>query len=191
MRDEAGATKGLAGGARGVEPDTGLGDTVAGRPEHGIYGTILTAGLIAAQDPRTDPLVDVVADVLITVAVFWLAHGYAHAVARPFAPSEAAGARATVSPPRGLRLAWVALVANWPLMRAAFLPLGVLVLARVAGASVDDAQEAALWTCVALLALWGLRAGRAAGLAGWRLARYATGSSLLGLILVALEVVIH
>ncbi|WP_163551859.1 hypothetical protein [Candidatus Frankia alpina] len=79
-------------------------------------------------------------------------------------PGEATSARAAVSPPRGLRLAWTALVANWPLVRAALVPLGVLVLARAA---------------------------RAAGLGGWRLARYATGSSLLGLILVALEVLIH
>ncbi len=193
MRDETWATRGREGGAcePGPGPVAGLGDTVAGRPEPGIYGTILTAGLIAAQDPRTDPLADIVADVLITAAVFWLAHGYAHAVARPLTPGEATSARAAVSPPRGLRLAWTALVANWPLVRAALVPLGVLVLARAAGASVDDAQEAALWTCVALLALWGLRAGRAAGLGGWRLARYATGSSLLGLILVVLEVLIH
>ncbi len=194
-----------------------------GRPESGIYGTVLTAGLLAAQDPRHDPMAGIVLDVLVTVTVFWLAHGYAHAVGHPLARGEPSGAldrpgdadpgpdppgsaagvsrrpapdRAPADPSsgprvRGLRLAWTALVANWPLARASILPLGVLVLARLAGASVDDAQEAALWTCVALLALWGLRAGRAAGLGGWRLVRYATGSSLLGLVLVALEVLIH
>ncbi|WP_261554254.1 hypothetical protein [Frankia tisae] len=169
----------------------------AGRPEHGIYGTVLTAGLLAAQDPRDYPLTDIVVDVLVTVTVFWLAHGYAHAIGHRLSAGRGPDngltpADAYADPEiRGPRLAWVALVESWPLVRASIIPLGVLVLARLVGASVDDAQEAALWTCVALLALWGLRAGRAAGLDGWRLARYATGSSLLGLILVALEVLIH
>ncbi|WP_251733156.1 hypothetical protein [Frankia sp. R82] len=158
----------------------------AGRPEHGIYGTVLTSGLIAAQDPKTDPLGEIVADVLVTVAVFWLAHGYAHAVARPLGPGGAMG-----SPRRGLRLAESAMVENWPLARASILPLAVMVLVRLAGASVDDAQDAALWTCVVLLTLWGLRAGQAAGLTGRRLVRYTSGSTLLGLVLVLLEIAIH
>ncbi|WP_163548862.1 hypothetical protein [Candidatus Frankia nodulisporulans] len=158
----------------------------AGRPEHGIYGTVLTAGLIAAQDPKVDPLGQIVVDVLITVAVFWLAHGYAHAVARPLGPDEVPG-----PPRRGLRLARSAMVENWPLARASVLPIAVLALVRLLGASMDDAQEAALWTCVVLLTLWGLRAGQAAGLAGWRLVRYTSGSALLGVVLVVLEIAIH
>ncbi len=161
------------------------------RPEHGIYGTVLTAGLIAAQDPQADPLHEIVVDVLITVAVFWLAHGYAHAVARPLnAGGGPADAREPL-PPRGARLAWSSLLASWPLARASIVPVGVLVLARLAGATVDNAQNIALWACVVLLALWGLRAGRAAGSTGWRLARQVVVSALFGVALVILESAIH
>ncbi|SNQ46298.1 conserved membrane hypothetical protein [Frankia canadensis] len=172
---------------------------------------VLTAGLIAAQDPRHEPLANIVSDVLVTVAVFWLAHGYAHALGRPLEPamidtgtslsaagssapaSSAPGSASRTRPARwsGFETARTALMANWPLARACLLPVLALVLARLAGASVDNAQEASLWTCVVLLTLWGYRAGHAAGLTRWRLARYTTGSALLGIILILLEVAIH
>ncbi|MCM3924340.1 hypothetical protein ND748_22050 [Frankia sp. AiPs1] len=179
-----GSTRGIGAVAARLAGGAG-----AGHPEHGIYGTVLTAGLLAAQDPQHDSLARTVIDVLVTVTVFWLAHGYAHAVGHHLAPGRRSPGP---GPPQGLlRLAWTALLRNWPLVQASVLPLAVLILARVAGATAEGALQAALWTCVVLLAVWGLLAGGAAGLTGWRLARYATGSSLLGLILVALEVAIH
>jgi hypothetical protein len=142
-----------------------------------------------------------VSDVLVTVVVFWLAHGYAHALSRPLDPALTGTetASTTVAPPSrpvparwsGLRQAGTALAVNWPLARACLLPVLALVLARLVGVSVDDAQEVALWSCVALLTLWGYRAGHAAGLDHWRLARYTAGSALLGIALVVLEVAIH
>ncbi|CAO5190132.1 conserved hypothetical protein [Frankia sp. AiPs1] len=259
--DEAAVSVGEAVAVCVGETGVLAGEAATTRPEHGIYGTILTAGLIGAQDPRTDSLADIVTDVLVTVAVFWLAHGYARAAARPFAsdgritvsgPPPATPTASSPPPPpsssprlppspsspplssppqpppspqppssppppslpppssplppppppmpasptspaasHGLRVVWPALVASWPLARASLLPLGVLVVARLLGASMDNAQEAALWACVLLLAVWGLLAGRAGGLAGWRLVRYTLGSCLFGLVLVALETAIH
>ncbi|MCK9894302.1 hypothetical protein [Frankia sp. AgB32] len=176
-----------------TSPDSDIRARTA-RPEHGIYGTVLTAGLIAAQDPLVESLADMVVDVLVTVAVFWLAHGYAHAVARPFGSDEGGEAAEPTRPLRpwgAARLAWASLMVSLPLARASIGPVAVLVLARLAGATLDDAQEIALWASVVLLALWGLRAGLAAGSTGWRLVRQTAGSALFGVVLVILETAIH
>ena len=152
-----------------------------GDPVHAIYGTVITAGLIASQDAADASTSDITATVLVTVAVFWLAHGYAHVVGR----TDLGTGRSVLAEGRE------SLAEHWPMVQAAVLPLVALLIVRLAGWTVDDSQEAALWTCTLLLAGWGYVAGRARGLPRWRLFGFAATSFLLGLVLVALEVAIH
>nr|MDT0663899.1 hypothetical protein [Micromonospora sp. DSM 115978] len=163
---------------------TGLGRILTppfGDPVHAIYGTVITAGLIASQDSAVVSTADITATVLVTVVVFWLAHGYAQIVGRTDTDVE----RRMFAETRE------SLAAHWPMVQAAVLPLGVLLLVRLAGASIDGSQEAALWTSTVLLALWGYVAGRARRLPRWRLLGFAATSFLLGVILVGLESSIH
>lgn len=164
-----------------------------GRPVHAVYGTVLTAGLIAAQDPDHSSAREIVFAVATTVVVFWLAHGYAHAVGHRVRPDAGPCVGRGFDP--GAGRGWVgvrwALAENWPMVRAAFPPLAALAIAHAAGASVDHAQEAALWTSLVLLCAWGLFAGHTGGLRRWRLAAYTAGIALLGLVLIGLEVAIH
>ncbi|MCK9929977.1 hypothetical protein MXD62_22895 [Frankia sp. Mgl5] len=172
-----------------------------GHPRHAVYGTVLAAGLIAAQDPDQDSAAEIIAAVATTMVVFWLAHGYAHAIGHRVrrdtgdgigrVADRRAGAGAGADAGFGWSGARRALVENWPMVRASFLPLAVLAVARAAGASVSDAQEAALWTSLLLLCAWGLFSGRAGGLRRWRLAGYTAGIALLGIVLIGLEVAIH
>ncbi|MEX5707287.1 hypothetical protein AB1484_02955 [Parafrankia sp. FMc6] len=172
-----------------------------GHPRHAVYGTVLAAGLIAAQDPDQDSAAEIIAAVATTMVVFWLAHGYAHAIGHRVrhdtgdgigrVADRRADADADADAGSGWSGARRALVENWPMVRASFPPLAVLAVARAAGASVSDAQEAALWTSLLLLCAWGLFSGRAGGLRRWRLAGYTAGIALLGIILIGLEVAIH
>jgi hypothetical protein len=76
------------------------------------------------------------------------------------------------------------------MVTASFAPLLVLVLARLAGASIPVADNIGLAAAIVLLMVHGWSAARAAELRGWRLA-WATSVALgLGLVMVVLKDVI-
>lgn len=152
-----------------------------GNPVHAIYGTILTAGLIAEEDPRHADISDIAWTVAITIIVFWLAHGYAHLI----------GSRLDGESRPSWRDAWVSLVEHWPIVRSAVPPLLALVVAAALHGTGDDAQQAALWTDAAMLAVFGHAAGHASGLHGPRLWAYSAGAAALGMMIIAAEVLIH
>lgn len=56
---------------------------------------------------------------------------------------------------------------EWPLVTASFIPLLAVLLASLAGASVQDASLAGMWTGVGALILWGELAGRHSGSGTW------------------------
>ena len=74
---------------------------------------------------------------------------------------------------------------------ASFLPLVVLLLARLCGASEFVAAEIALAVAVCLLIVHGYSMGRAAGLRGMRLALVTSTAGVLALLLVALKALIQ
>jgi len=65
---------------------------------------------------------------------------------------------------------------------------GVLFLI---GLSLNDAIRWALFLGTVSLGYWGGLAGRRAGLRGWRLARAVMGGLLIGLIILALQVILQ
>lgn len=147
----------------------------------GIYGTIVVAGLLAATGPDDDPEVWPTALwVAITVLVFWLAHSWSLSIAR-----RATGIDAER---RGLRRT---LVHHWPIVQAAFPPLLVMLIASVLGASDETAISIAAWSCVLLLAGWGVVVGRQEHDSPARIAVTSLGCAALGAMMVVLKVVIH
>ncbi|WP_322762795.1 hypothetical protein [Frankia sp. Cr2] len=152
-----------------------------GDPANAIYGTILVAAVVAAEDPEQTQIYEVFLTVAVTVTVFWLAHGYSRVVSGRLST----GTKPSLGEVRG------ALAEHWPIVQAAVPPMAALGIAAAEGASVVGAQQAALWTSVVLLATWGTVAGRACQLTGWRLVVYAGSSAALGLVMIAFEVIIH
>jgi hypothetical protein len=146
----------------------------------GIYGAIITASVLTAASQSLPTLA---ISVLVTLVVYWLAEQYA----------ELLGAQSA----RGKVPSWphirAALRDSWPIVSASFLPLAVLVLARVAGASSIAAANAGVITAVVLLTFHGWAAARAARLRGWRLAGWTSIAAVLGLAMVALKnlVILH
>ncbi len=152
-----------------------------GDPANAIYGTILVAAVVAAEDPQQTQSYEIALTVAVTVVVFWLAHGYARVIS------------SRLSTGAGLSLGEVraALAEHWPIVQAAVPPMAVLAIAAGEGATVEGAQQAALWTSVVLLGIWSTVAGRASQLVGWRLVCYAGSSAVLGFLMIILEVLIH
>jgi hypothetical protein len=145
----------------------------------GIYGTIITASVLASagDELATWPLATAV---LITLAVYWIADVYAELLATQMARERLP----TWTEARGT------LAATWPMVSASFIPLLVLILAWLLGASSSAAATAALAVAIVMLTLCAWAACRAAGLRGARMLAVTAIAALLGLLMVVLKNVV-
>jgi len=157
-----------------VAPDRGR------RRASSIYGTIVTAAVIAAGAGRLTTGALAVT-VLVTLVVYWLAEQYAELLGE----HTHAGRLPSAAQVRS------SLAAAWPMVTASFLPLLSLLLARLVGASPSGAAWIALLVAVGLLVIHGHAAGRAAGLAGLRLALVTGTAGLLGVAMVVLKTLLQ
>ncbi|WP_077797124.1 hypothetical protein [Streptomyces sp. JHA26] len=148
----------------------------------GIYGLVLASALVAALDvpgEAPDPGQDALW-VLLTALASGAAHGYAHVIARRASaegPAEHGRARAVL--------------AEWPLP-ATVLPTVLLLLGAVAGWWTEDTavDVALLFNTVALLGL-GVSAARTAGLGWLSSLRAGVVDMLIGLMVIAADVLIE
>jgi hypothetical protein len=172
----------MAGIAGGGEVRPGPVGNAGRRRAAGIYGAIITAAILAAVGGRL-PTGALVVSVVVTLLVYWLAEEYAELLGE-----QAAGG---ALPTRAYIRA--ALAATWPMVSASYLPLLVLVLARLAGASPGAAANFGLAAVVVLLTAHGWLAARAAKLRGWQLVFAVSVAAALGLAMVVLKdiVLIH
>jgi hypothetical protein len=125
------------------------------RPAAGIYGLIVAASVIAVAgtDMRSLPLA---LAVVVTLIIYWLAEEYAGLVEH-----ASAGHLPTWAHIRA------ALRAKWPIVTASYIPIAILLLARLLGAPSATAAVIALVVIVALLMVYGWRASRSSGLRGF------------------------
>lgn len=148
----------------------------------GIYGTIITAAVIAATGVRLTTLA-LVFSVLVTLLVYWVAEEYAELLGEQLEAGRL---------PTWLEIR-TALAATWPMVSASYLPLLALVLARWLGASPSAAANVGLVVAVMLMILYGWSAGRAARVDGKRLFVITSVAAALGLMMIVLKdvVLIH
>ncbi len=162
----------IAAGGEGPGPKARTGR----RRASGIYGAIITAAILATagNELHTGGLV---ATILITLVVYWLAEEYAELLGE-----QVEG---------GLVPTWdyirASLAASWPMVTASFAPLVVLVLARLAGASIPVADNVGLVMAIVLLLIHGWSAARSAQLRGWQLTFATSVAVALGLVMVVLK----
>ena len=149
----------------------------------GIYGTIVVAGLLAATGPDDNPEAWPTAlwVQVVTVLVF-LACALLVAVDRP---SRDTGMDAEH---RGLRRT---LSHHWPIFQAAFPPVVVMLVAAALGANDDGDRARSAWSCVLLLAGWGVLVGRQEHESPLRIAPTSLGCASLGALMIVLKIVIH
>jgi len=141
----------------------------------GIYGSIITAAIIAAASGL--PTAALAVSVLVSLVVYWLAEGYA----------ELLGEQATDGKlPTRARIR-AALGGTWPMVSACYLPLIALLIARVAGAAPLAAANAGLAVAIAMLTAHGWLAGRSARLSGWQQLAATSVAALLGIAMILLK----
>ena len=146
----------------------------------GIYGTIVTAAVIAAGGNQLDSA-QLAVTVVVTLIVYWLAEQYA----------ELLGAHTHDGRLPSVGQIRSSLAETWPMVTASFLPVASIGVAVLFGASSSDAAQAALIVTVVLLIMHGYTAGRAAGLRGKRQAMVTVIAGLLGVAMVILKSVLQ
>ena len=148
----------------------------------GIYGTIITASILAAAGNHL-PAPPLSVCILVTLVVYWLAEEYAEILGE-----QLAGGRLPTWP--DIRSA---LAGTWPMVSSSFIPLVGLLLARLAGASPSNAASVGLVVAVVLLTVYAWLSGRAADLHGRQLLVITSVAAALGLVMILLKdvVLIH
>lgn len=142
---------------------------------------VAVGALLAAESARPESHVDTISSALITVAVYWLAHAYANVLGERLASPHRLTAMMLL---RALRR-------EWAIVQGAALPLLALVLAWVAGAGVENALTAALWTVVGSLIGLELAAGIRSRASYGELALDMGMGLGLGLAILAVKLVLH
>jgi hypothetical protein len=146
----------------------------------GIYGTVVTAAVIAAGGNQLSTT-ELEVTVLVTLVVYWLAEQYAELLGEHTHEGRL---------PRRDQVR-SSLGGAWPMVSASFIPLIALLLARVAGSSAPGAAAIALAVTVVLLIVHGYSAARAAGFTGVRLVAVTGTAGLLGVALVVLKALLQ
>jgi hypothetical protein len=175
--DPAGPHRPVAPARPLLAPEAGGTRQHARRIAGGIYGTIVTASIMATAGSELTAAAEAVA-VLITLTVYWIAHEYADLLGSHIAGGQLPAWRDI----RG------ALTASWTMVSASYLPLIVLLAATVAGAATTDAASAGLAVAALELVLYALAAGRAAALGRRPQILIAASAAVLGLAMIGLKV---
>ena len=166
-----------------TEPSPGaVAGNLGRRRASGIYGAIITAAILDTVGGRASTTV-LVTSVVGTLLVYWIAEEYAEVLGEHTAGGQLPGLASVQG----------ALAATWPMVSASFAPLLAVVLVTLAGASALTAANAGLVVAMALLAIHGWLAGRAAQLRGWKLLVATSIAAGLGLVMILLKdlVLIH
>jgi hypothetical protein len=151
-------------------------DTARRRRASGIYGTVVTAAVLASAGSHLTTAA-LAAAVFVTLVVYWGAEQYAEILGEqaehghlPTWPTIRAGMAST-----------------WPMVSAAYLPVVALIICRLFGASRVVAANAALLVAVVLLLFHGWAAGRAAEMHGTRLISVTLIAGSLGVVMIILK----
>lgn len=157
-------------------PATGTKPVAPARRASGIYGLIVTASVLATGG-TTLPVLPLTVAVFVTLVVYWLAEEYAELLEHAHS-----GHLPTWTRTRSM------LLAKWPMVSASYIPLIILVVARVLGASTSNAALFALIGTLVLLMASAWRAGRSARLTGVALGGMTVLAGLLGLGMIGLKI---
>ncbi len=157
----------------------GLGGSSAESTAAGIYGVIVASAVMAASHAST--AVAATLAVLVTLVVYWGAERYARIVAERIH----AGHR-----PDGRDLRHQ-LTTGWEMVTASFLPLAVLDVSRLLGASLGAALLAGLSCSTLILGIAGWEVGRDGKLTTRERLASAAVAAAFGGVMIVLKMLLH
>jgi hypothetical protein len=144
------------------------------------YGAILVGALLAAESGHHDTYGEAIASGFTAAAVFWLLHAYASALGRRIDRQE----RLTTA------VLTRSLAHEWGIMPGAAIPLLALLICGLAGASLGNAVDVAVWASVATIVVFEVIAGFGAGARGTELVLDAAVGAVLGASVLGLKAIV-
>jgi len=150
-------------------------------PAGAVYGVLAVAALLAAESPREETYPRTVAAVAITLLLYWLAHSYAEYAGERFLNGERlklAGLGRML-----LRELWIVL--------GAMLPLIVVVISWIGGATLNQAVTLATWAAALMITAIEIGIGLNADLSGRELVGQVILGAGLGFAIILLKLVLH
>jgi hypothetical protein len=136
---------------------------------------------MAAESGHHESYLDTLASTVLATALYWLAHAYAGLTGRRLSGGE----RLTPA-----ALGW-ALAHDWAIVRGAAIPLLALLVAWAAGAALETAVTAALWSAVASVIALELGAAIRSRASGTELLFDLSVGVLMGVGIIALRALLH
>lgn len=143
-------------------------------------GTVVCAAVIAYGVGHADSTAQLTAGIIATVGVYWIAHLHAVTIDNSLTHGH--------HPFTAIRHA---LVETAPLAAASILPLAVLLVTRVAGASLSASTWTALVAAIALLAFYSYIASVRAGLDTVGRITSAVVGAGIGALIALMKVALH
>jgi hypothetical protein len=146
-----------------------------------VYGTIAVGALLAAESANHETYAETACAVAITLLLYWLAHSYSEFVDR----------RLEQSKPFSFNGFAEAALHELGVLVGAAIPLIVLMIWWVAGASLGAAVSAAVWTSAIVIVGTEIVIGRRAELSGREFITQTAFGAILGLLVIALRLLLH
>ncbi|GAA1036747.1 hypothetical protein GCM10009557_48270 [Virgisporangium ochraceum] len=145
----------------------------------GIYGIIVGAAVMAAS--HAPSAVRMVVAVLVTLTVYWSAERFARLVAERIHEGRRPDRREVLRQ----------LTTGWELVSASWFPLFALVVARLAGWSLETAVTVGLGCSTMVLCLAGWEMGRNGQLTTLERLVTATVAGMFGVLMIVLKTLLH
>jgi hypothetical protein len=146
-----------------------------------IYGTIAVAALLAAESARSETYPKTAGAVAILMVLYWIAHSYADFTAERLAAHE----------PFTYRGLLVNAIRDLSVLIGAAVSFVVLLICWAAGASLNTAIVVSSGTAAGIVTGSEILIGVRAELTGSDLVRQTSIGIILGLLIVAVEVLLH
>jgi hypothetical protein len=148
--------------------------------EGAITGTVVCAAAIAAGAGSLETTWQLSLAILGTVTVYWIAHLHAITIGNAMNRER--------HPLAALRVAFVEAL---PVAGASIVPLGVLLVMRLFGASMRTGAWAALYATIILLAFYSYQAGARGGLGRSGRITSALVGAFVGVLVVLLKLLLQ
>ena len=145
----------------------------------GIYGVIVSAAVMAAT--HAPSAAATVVAVLVTLSIYWAAERYARIVAKRIHEGHRPSRQAIMEQ----------LTGGWEFITTSFLPLAVLVMARLLGAGLRTAVVWALVCSTVLLCVAGWHIGRDGRLTTGERFLSSSIAGIFGIGLIVLKAFLH
>ena len=146
-----------------------------------LYGAIVAGSVLAVSSAHAEDTAHVAVATALVTAIYWLAHVYVDAIGGRFRDNDRPMHRRIVDAMRD----------TTELLIGAVPPILIFLLARLLGADVQAAAQAALWFTVVMLLVAGAGAAYLAGVRGVTLVVESLIAGSFGLLVILLKYLLH